>query len=606
MATTTPSKTSASQADPAPASVRQERSRMRVFLPYVRKHSGPLVVAAALSMVVAAATVAQPFLVQLTLDRVASGGEVLDMLLVLLGLVLVSAVFEAAQYYTLNRAAEEVVFGMRSTLVSRVLRLPMSAYLTMRNGDIAARATSDTTLVRAVVTSGAIELFGSSLIAVGAVVGMSVIDSLLTLIVVVILLSAVIASTVFGRSIQTHSVAAQTSVGGLAADLNRSIAAITTIRASNATDHEIDRLHTHARDAKSAGLRLARASAILVPANRIATQAAFATILAVGGWRVIEGSITVANLIAFIMLLFLLVNPLGQVIRAYMAIQTALGAMSRIEAVLAEGVEEEPDLEGVALQESQLDIRFDDVHFSYGPNAPLLKGISLQVGAGEFCAVVGESGAGKSTMFALLERFYEPDSGGITLGGTDISHATRHSVRNRIAYVEQSSPILSGSIRENLLLGDREATERDCLEALEITKLGHLIGPNTAGLDSVVGESGKMLSGGEQQRITIARALLTKKPVLLLDEPSSSLDAVNEKILRDVLQNLVPRRTVLVITHRLSTVRGADRIYRLENGRIHLETQNNSEPDALTVMSSAKPPEAKRRAQRSEECQQGS
>ena len=579
---------------------------MRVFLPYVRKHSGPLVVAAALSMVVAAATVAQPFLVQLTLDRVASGGEVLDMLLVLLGLVLVSAVFEAAQYYTLNRAAEEVVFGMRSTLVSRVLRLPMSAYLTMRNGDIAARATSDTTLVRAVVTSGAIELFGSSLIAVGAVVGMSVIDSLLTLIVVVILLSAVIASTVFGRSIQTHSVAAQTSVGGLAADLNRSIAAITTIRASNATDHEIDRLHTHARDAKSAGLRLARASAILVPANRIATQAAFATILAVGGWRVIEGSITVANLIAFIMLLFLLVNPLGQVIRAYMAIQTALGAMSRIEAVLAEGVEEEPDLEGVALQESQLDIRFDDVHFSYGPNAPLLKGISLQVGAGEFCAVVGESGAGKSTMFALLERFYEPDSGGITLGGTDISPATRHSVRNRIAYVEQSSPILSGSIRENLLLGDREATERDCLEALEITKLGHLIGPNTAGLDSVVGESGKMLSGGEQQRITIARALLTKKPVLLLDEPSSSLDAVNEKILRDVLQNLVPRRTVLVITHRLSTVRGADRIYRLENGRIHLETQNNSEPDALTVMSSAKPPEAKRRAQRSEECQQGS
>lgn len=572
------------EAQAGPVSPRQERASIRAFYPYLKKHVGTLSLAAALSVIVAIATVAQPFLVQLTLYRVGSGDAVLGLVIVLIGLVLVSAAVEAGQYYTLNRAAEEIVFGLRSTVVARVLRLPMSAYLTMQDGDIAARATSDTTLVRAVVTSGAVELLGSSLIAVGAVIGMGIIDPVLTLIVVLILMSAVVLSMLFGRSIQAHSAAAQSSVGGLAADLNRSMSAISTIRASNATRREIARLQAHAEDAKSAGLRLAKASAVLVPANRISTQAAFAVILAVGGWRVIEGTIDVADLIAFIMLLFLLVNPLGQVIRAYMAIQTALGAMGRIEAVLSQEVEDERAARHTELPSTGLDVQFDGVHFAYRQDAPVLKGVSLHVRAGEFCAVVGESGAGKSTMFALLERFYEPSIGSIRLGGADIADAARHDVRSRIAYVEQSSPILSGTIRENLLLGGTEASDRECVTALEHTRLGHLIGAGTDGLDSAVGEGGKMLSGGEKQRLAIARALLTNKPVLLLDEPSSSLDAANEDLLRGVLRDLGPERTTIVITHRLSTVRDADRIFRLADGQVaeQLLKEDAANDDSLT------------------------
>jgi ABC-type multidrug transport system fused ATPase/permease subunit len=501
---------------------------------------------------------------------VATGQAVLTAVLVLIAVVLVSAAVEAAQYFTLNRAAEEVVFGLRSTIVARVLRLPMSAYLAMRDGDIAARVTSDTTLVRAVITSGAVELLGSGLIAVGAVVGMGVIDPVLTLVVVLILLSTVATSMLFGRSIQVHSSAAQAGVGALAADLNRSMAALSTIRASNATEGEAVRLRAHAHTAKDAGLRLARASAILVPANRIATQLAFAVILAVGGWRVIEGTISVADLIAFIMLLFLLVNPLGQVVRAYMAVQTALGAMGRIEGLVSHVTEDEDEDPNRLLQlpDGLVDVQFDDVHFSYRAETPILKGVSMDVRAGELCAVVGESGAGKSTMFALLERFYEPDAGHIRFGGMDIAAIARSDVRDRLAYVEQSSPILAGTLRENLLLGGTRASDPACEAALRDTRLGHLIGAGTQGLDSAVGEGGKMLSGGERQRLAIARALLTKKPVLLLDEPSSSLDAANEEILRGVLRTLRSERTTIVITHRLSTVRDADRVYRLHHGRI--------------------------------------
>ena len=579
MATTVHAEPKALHAKTEAPGTPHERSSVKAFYPYLRGHVGNLILAAVLSVIVAVATVAQPFLVQLTLDRVATGSTVLGLVIALAGIVLVSAAVEAAQYYTLNRAAEEVVFGLRSTVVARVLRLPMSAYLTMRDGDIAARTTSDTTLVRAVITSGAVELLGSSLIAMGAVVGMSTIDPMLTLIVALILLSTVALSMLLGRPIQVHSAAAQSSVGGLAADLNRSMSAISTIRASNATDCEIDRLQAHARDAKAAGLRLAKASAILVPANRISTQAAFAVILAVGGWRVIEGTINVANLIAFIMLLFLLVNPLGQVVRAYLAVQTALGAMGRIDAILSSDTEDQHEKIFTELPTAGLDVEFDDVHFAYRPDAPLLRGVSLHVRAGEFCAIVGESGAGKSTMFALLERFYEPAIGSIRLGGTNISEAARHDLRNRIAYVEQSSPILAGTIRENLLLGGTIATDHECVKALLDTKLGHLTGPGTEGLDSSVGEGGKMLSGGEKQRLAIARALLTKKQVLLLDEPSSSLDAANEDLLRSVLRGLGPERTTIVITHRLSTVRDADRVYRLKDGKaLHEQAAGNERP----------------------------
>lgn len=542
---------------------------IKSFYPHLKGHGGTLAFAAILSIIVAAATIAQPFLVQLTLERVGARHTAVGLVALLIAVVTASAGVEAVQYYALNKTAEEVVFDLRSTLVARVMRLPMSVYMTLRQGDITARATSDTTLVRAVVTSGAVELLGSGLIAIGAVVSMAIIDPLLTLIVVLILLAAITLSLLLARSVQVHSTAAQSSVGALSADLNRALSGLSTIRASNATSHEIDRLQAHAREAKSAGLRLARTSALVMPANRISTQAAFAVILAVGGWRVMEGTITVANLVAFIMMLFLLVNPLGQAVRAYTSIQTALGALTRIDALLAYDTEDAHAEEEVYLPADSLEIHFDHVHFSYPGKAPLLKGVTMNVRPGEFCAIVGESGAGKSTLFALLERFYELDAGRILIGHTDIAKVGRDAVRDRIAYVEQDCPILAGTIQENLLLGETKADDAECRKALEQVRLGHLISGGGSGLDSIVGEGGKLLSGGEQQRLAIARAMLTKKPVLLLDEPSSNLDEVNDALLRDALRNIQENRTILVITHRLSTVRDADHIYMLRDGQLY-------------------------------------
>jgi ATP-binding cassette subfamily B protein len=278
----------------------------------------------------------------------------------------------------------------------------------------------------------------------------------------------------------------------------------------------------------------------------------------------------------------MMIMPLGQAFGAINSVNQALGALGRIHEIISLPSETDGDaaITPVAAVESDAAVTFENVEFSYPEGAipdgeedttadrVVLRGVSFEAPRGKRTALVGPSGAGKSTILALIERFYDPTAGVVRFGGVDIRGLDRVELRSQIGYVEQDAPVLAGTIRENLLLGSPDATESDCIEVLRSVNLMEVLERNPLGLDAPVGESGIMLSGGERQRLAIARALLAAPPILLLDESTSSLDGLNEQMLREAIDAVATGRTLIVIAHRLSTVVDSDQIVVLDHGRV--------------------------------------
>ncbi|MEV1146278.1 ABC transporter ATP-binding protein, partial [Micromonospora sp. NPDC049799] len=344
---------------------------------------------------------------------------------------------------------------------------------------------------------------------------------------------------------------------------------------ARAERREADTVGASAEAAYTAGLRVARVQAVVGPVSTVTIQSAFLLVLGVGGARVASGAITVGDLVAFIMFLFFLVLPLGQAVHAYTQLQTGLGALQRIEEVLEIPAEGAADRAGppVTVDRSPAGrpasmIEFDRVGFGYPGGPPVLHEVSFAVPAGTRTALVGPSGAGKSTLLALVERFYEVTAGALRVDGVDVRDLPRDALRARLGYVEQEAPVLAGTLRENLLITAPAATDDQLLAVLDEVNLGHLAERAAEGLDVQVGEGGVLLSGGERQRLAIARTLLAGPPVLLLDEPTSNLDARNEAALRRAIDAVAVRRTLLIVAHRLSTVVDADQIVVLDDGRV--------------------------------------
>ncbi|RZU75187.1 ABC transporter transmembrane protein [Micromonospora kangleipakensis] len=354
--------------------------------------------------------------------------------------------------------------------------------------------------------------------------------------------------------------------------VERAISAARTIRASRAETREAETVAGSAAEAYAAGLRVARVQALVGPASTVTIQGAFLLVLAVGGARVAAGAISVGDLVAFVMFLFFLVLPLGQAVHAYTQLQSGLGALARIEEILAvpeEGAGDRRARPVVApAAGGPAAIRFDRVGFGYPGGPPVLHGVSFTVPAGTRTALVGPSGAGKSTLLALVERFYEVTEGALCLDGVDVRNLPRDALRARLGYVEQEAPVLAGTLRENLLITAPDAPDDRLLAVLDEVNLGHLAERAPEGLGVQVGEGGVLLSGGERQRLAIARTLLAGPPVLLLDEPTSNLDARNEAALRRAIDAVAVRRTLLIVAHRLSTVVDADQIVVLDGGRV--------------------------------------
>jgi ATP-binding cassette subfamily C protein len=432
------------------------------------------------------------------------------------------------------------------------------------------RVTADTTLLRDVTTNSLVGLVTGILTLIATLVMMSLMDLVLFGVTMGVFSLAGLVIGVIVPRIGRASRQAQDSVGRMGSALERMLGAFRTIKASGAEHREGDRIHTAARQAWRADVRAAWWQSVAGNMAGLSIQVAFLTVLAVGGARVASGAISVGTLVAFLLYVFYLTSPIQEVVGALTQYQVGAAAVARITE--AERLPVEPGTADTSLPsagDSPAVVEFEDVYFRYRPEHPEVHhGISFTIAPCGMTAFVGPSGAGKTTVFSLIERFYEPVAGRVLLDGTDVRDWPVAELRAAIGYVEQDAPVLAGTLRENMLLGAPEATEAELLDVLRITRLDDLVTRLPDGLETQVGHRGTRLSGGERQRVAIARALLRHPRLLLLDEATSQLDAINEAALRETVAEASRRTTVLVVAHRLSTVTMADRIIVMDAGRV--------------------------------------
>ncbi|GAA2540470.1 ABC transporter ATP-binding protein [Streptomyces levis] len=541
---------------------------------YVRPHRWAVALGLLCALLGAAGGLLQPLATKTLVDRLASGDTIAGILIALTALVLLGTAAEAFGAYVLERTAESVVLAARRTLVGRLLRLRIAEWERIPPGDLMSRVTSDTTLLRAVSTQAVVSAATGAVTFVAAVVVMAFLDVVLLGVTLGVVVLVGGAAALVMPQIARATERAQEAVGEISVALERSLGTFRTVKACGAEERETARVEAAARRAWRHGVKGAKWEAVAGSADELAVQLAFLAVLAVGGARVASGEIPVSTLIAFLLYLFYLIEPVSRLVDAVSSYHEGAAAISRI--AQAERLSTEPAHRRTDAVPGQVpavpapaSVRFEDVSFRYRPGLPYVhEQVSFEVPGAGMTAFVGPSGAGKSTVFALIERFHEVTGGRVLVDGEDVRHWPLPRLRSAIGYVEQDAPVLAGTLRENLVFAAPGATDDDIRDVLAQTKLDTLVDRLPHGLDTPVGHRGSKLSGGERQRVAIARALLRKPRLLLLDEATSQLDAVNELALRDVIAEVARKITVLVVAHRLSTVTDADRIVVMDAGRV--------------------------------------
>ncbi|WP_217135737.1 ABC transporter ATP-binding protein [Streptomyces sp. AC558_RSS880] len=562
----------------APGEDRSTRAALGTLYRLTAGHRRAVAVAAVLTLAGSALGLAQPLVARHAVD--ASGrGQVVWPLLALLGaLFAAEAATGSVGRFLLERMGEGVVRQLRFGLVDRLLRLEMREYDRHRCGDLVSRVTADTALLREVVSQALVDLVTGSVVAVGAVVLMAWLDPLLLLLVALTVAAAAGVVTSLLKGIRCASERMQRAVGAVAADLERALGALPMVRVHRAEGRETARVGARVQEAHDAGVRTAKLASVMSPAVELAVQGSFLVVLVVGGLRVGGRDGSLGDLVAFLLYASYLVLPLASVFQAVGLVQRGMGAHRRVEEVLRLPVERTgPSVPaaparvrprpGTPGDGGRPALALDGVRFGYDPHRPVLRGVSFAVAPRRQVALVGPSGAGKSTVFALVAGFYEPDAGAVLFDGRPAVELGRDACRRRIAVVDQNTHVVHGTLRENIAYAVPDAPETELRRVVELARLEEVVDRLPGGLDAVVGERGGTLSGGERQRVALARALLARPSLLLLDEPTSHLDAINEAALTTVMKDVARECALLVVAHRLSTVRHADHIVVLDRGR---------------------------------------
>ncbi|MEV0678695.1 ABC transporter ATP-binding protein [Actinosynnema sp. NPDC050436] len=541
-----------------------------------RGHRGVIGAALGLSLVGGVMGLAQPLLATRTIEDF-SHSRPFQVSLVLLTVVFVAeAVITAFGHYLLERTGERIVLGLRRTIVARLLRWPVRRYQEHRLGDLLTRTTSDTALLRDSLAYDLVEAGVGVFIVVGGIAMMILLDATLFLLVAVIVGTIGGLTTLLLAGIRRSVEDAQDNLGGMSAELERALSAIRTVRVMRAEQREQERIGRLAEESYANSIQAVKRNAVINPAMTLATHGAMISVLVIGGLRVAGGQSSLAELVGFLLYVTYIATPLSNMFDVFATLQRGLAALQRISAVTDVPTEDEettgaagarprrpaPDPDAPAVE-------FRNVGFAYQPDRPVLHDVSFTVARNSHVALVGPSGAGKSTVFGLIARFHEPRTGRILLGGRDhVAEMTVRECREAISLVEQSAPVMHGTLRENVTYAEPGASDAEVARAVRLAGLESLVDRLPLGLDTPVGEHGSTLSGGEQQRVAIARALLPRPQLLLMDEPTSQLDAANEAALARTIEDISAECTLLVIAHRPSTIRAADHVVVLDGGRV--------------------------------------
>lgn len=551
------------------------QSGMRGLMRFAGERRTALIAAFFLVLVADAATLAQPLVTGHLLEAVIAGRQILWIIVLLVVIFVVGAVLTGIGGYVLSRTGEAVVRDLRVRLGAHLLYMRIAEHDQRRSGDLLSRASGDTMMVRSIVTTGPVTAVTGAITLIASIVLMAMVD--VTLLGATLATMALSFGVVFSilPKVKPAAIQTQQSIGRLIAVLDRSLRAIRTVKASRAEERELREIEEQAGSAYDGGLKLSMIQSQITPAITLGVHGSFLVVLGLGGGQVATGHLTIAHLITFLLYLTTLAVPLVSVGQLMSDLQRGLVSFNRVNEILALDLEQfdaepVPELETVAhaAPSGPAAITFEDVRFGYLERR-ILNGVSFRVPPGSHTAIVGPSGAGKSTVLALVERFYEADGGRVLVDGLDVTHVPLNGLRRMIAYVEQETPVLAGSVGDNVRYACPDADDEAVAAVVAQVGLTGLVERLPDGLDTDVGDAGVLMSGGERQRIAIARALLGAPRVLLLDEATSQLDALNELAMRDTVRGVAAAGcTVVTVAHRLSTVVEADQIIVLAGGSI--------------------------------------
>lgn len=546
-------------------------TKLSVLWGFARPHRAKLVFALVLGLGVSAAELATPLVTRWVLDSIgAQGSRFIGPILLLAGLIVVGTILSWRQWVVLGTLAEDVVYDARQGMVRRFLRARLIPLQLRPGGELVTRVTSDTVLLREAASSSAVGLVNGTITIVGTLVLMVYLHPLLGAVTIaaIVLISLIFATLM--PAIGQAQEDAQGSLGRLGGVLETTLRAIKTVKVAAAEERQSNALLVLAQDSREHSLRAVRREALVWSVAFSGIQAATLVIVCGGAYLVAAGQLTMSTLVAFLLYAVGLLGPTMELSSHLTTLQAGIAAAGRIRDVRSLDLEHSDDTSEqnqVHSSDEAPAVAIEHVSVRYrGAGPPVLRDVSFEVPRHGHTAIVGPSGAGKTTLFALILKFIEPEAGRLTMAGAAYSDLGIAGVRARLGYVEQDSPLLPGTLRDNLVFANHSASQSDIDTVLQQLLLTDMVDGLEQGLDTDV--SAVTVSGGKRQRIALARALLAEPDVLLLDEVTAQVDGLSETAVHDVIRHQARDRAVLTIAHRLSTVVDADTIIVMDRGRI--------------------------------------
>lgn len=537
----------------------------REFLRLLKPHKISISIALIIALIASTLSILQPILLSKIIDNI--NNTILKKTVILFSMiVLSSAILNSIKQYILESISENLVNSLRIQIVNRSIKYKIEVFDTRKIGDLASILSTDTAQLRGILSQGIVELVSQTFTMLFALIMMFYLDIQLFSLSLLAVLSLLICGLLLGKRTRPIAKDLQEVVGELSSELERTLRGVRTIRAFLSENVFVERMSSVVTSATKIGKKVAIFKSIISGFSNIALQIMLIIIIGVGAIRVATGVISIGSLSAFIMLVLTPAAMLGGVLAS---INEGLGAYSRIKVALELPIEEDINsLDVLEKKENQI-LQIKKLSFKYNDNFDknILNKIDISVNGPGVTALVGPSGSGKTTIFELIERFYDFDDGTIELYGNNIYDLPIKVLRSNITFVEQNASIFSGTVLENLQIANKNVSRLDCLHALNLVNLFQDI-PSEEILDRVIGESGITLSGGEKQRLSLARALISPNDIILLDETTSNLDSINESKIHQLIKDLSRRKTVLIIAHRLSTIQNADSIYLISEGEV--------------------------------------
>jgi subfamily B ATP-binding cassette protein MsbA len=541
------------------------------LMQYIRPYLPRLIVAGFCIIMASAANLYVPWILKDVIDQVLTERDMFMLNSIAAGIIVIyflRGIFFYGQTYLMSFIGQKVIIDIRENVYRHLQRLSLAYYEKRQTGEIMSYITNDVAALQGALVDSIIELVTEGMTLIGSIGAMVYLDWKLSLLTFITLPLVAQTMSIFGKKLRVAGSVMQDKAADITSVLQESISAVRVIKSFVREDFEIERFNKENYHNFRAQMKTAQLMATLTPVIEFLAAIGVTVIIWYGGREVIDGELTAGALIAFLIYAVNISNPIKRLSRVYGNIQRALAAAQRVFDVLDTDSDVQNAPDAVTLPPVQGYVSFQNVTFEYKPGEPALKNVSFEARPGQMIAIVGPSGAGKTTIANLVPRFYDSSSGKVAIDGLDVKKVTLTSLREQIGIVPQETVLFNGTVYENILYGDLDASSDQVFVAAKAANAHDFITDMPQGYDTEIGERGSKLSGGQRQRIAIARAILKNPRILILDEATSALDTESEKLVQEALDKLMVGRTSFVIAHRLSTVRRADVILVMEQGEI--------------------------------------